>query len=247
MFLFMHQLIRSLTAQSKSVSCLFLSYDLAPGRVYPRQLQQASLLLIHILNSLSIPPSNIILTGDSAGANLALALLSHISHPHPSTTVPIPKIDLKGDKIKGAVLISPWVSFSTTDESFKRNAYKDCINPPAGQQWSSAFMGSRWPHTTNADYYNQAVKAPASWWEGLMVENVFVVAGEEEVLIDGIKAWEGKFEEGLGRDKVEFRVFKGEYHDQVCDLLWWLRNFGGRGRMMLINDIGESRFADGVH
>src|SRR5258707_263246 len=68
--------------------------DLAPTAPYPRQLQQAALLLTHALHTLHIPPQNIILTGDSAGANLVLSLLSHISHPHPSTVLPIPRISL---------------------------------------------------------------------------------------------------------------------------------------------------------
>lgn len=42
-----------------------------------------------------------------------------------------------------------------------------------------------------------------------------MVAGEEEVLIDGITEFEGKLRRGVGDgSKVEFVVGKGEYHDQ---------------------------------
>jgi acetyl esterase/lipase len=78
------------------------------------------------------------LTGDSAGANLVLSLLSHINHPNPSTVLSIPPIKLDED-LKGAVLISPWVDFDTSKDSFKRNQYKDCICIPAGRQWSVRF------------------------------------------------------------------------------------------------------------
>ena len=47
-----------------------------------------------------------------------------------------------------------------------------------------------------------------------MVEKVFVVAGEEEVLVDGIQKWEAKLRKGMGEGKVEILVAKGEYHDQ---------------------------------
>jgi acetyl esterase/lipase len=144
------------------------------------------MLLNHVLNNLKIPPGNIIFTGDSAGANLALSLLSHISHPHPSTIVPIPPVHLSAPLL-GAVLISPWISFDVSADSFKRNAWKDCIGVIAGKQWSSAFLGCPWPHEEASDEYNQALTADSSWWRDLKVEQILVTAGEEEVLVDGIR------------------------------------------------------------
>jgi acetyl esterase/lipase len=212
MFLFMSHIVSSATANGTSLSVLFLSYDLAPGAIYPRQLQQAAAILSHTVTTLKKSPRNIIFTGDSAGANLALSLLSHLKHPHPSGTVM--EVDLKGEEIKGAVLISPWVDFSTDSESWTRNKYKDVLCAEAGNQWSSAFLGEAYPHTKTSDYYNQATTAPESWWEGLPVEKILIVAGEEEVLVDGIVKFEGKLRKGLGEDRVELVVVNGEYHDQ---------------------------------
>jgi acetyl esterase/lipase len=210
----MFQIVDVLKSQGKNAAVLMLFYDLAPSAVYPRQLQQAASLLNHVLNKLEIPPQNILLTGDSAGAHLALSLLSHISHPHPSTLLPIPLITLS-TPLRGAVFISPWVSFDTSTPSFSANKYKDCIGPISGKQWSSAFLGCPWPHTEKSDYYNQAITAPESWWKGLKVQEVLVVAGEEEVLIDGIREFEGKLKSGVGDStKVELFVAKHEYHDQ---------------------------------
>lgn len=73
-------------------------------------------------------------------------------------------------------------------------------------------MGCPWPHTSAVDNYNQGAMAPASWWEGLQVESVLVVAGGDEVLVDGIEEFVGKLREGYG--KVEYLKAKGEYHDQ---------------------------------
>lgn len=213
MFEFMFQVVSLLASQGKSVAVLMLSYDLAPTAVYPRQLQQAAALLNHVLLDLKVAPSNIVLTGDSAGANLVIGLLSHISHPHPSTVVPIAKVELH-ENFRAAVLISPWVSFDTSDDSFTRNANKDCIGVGAGKQWSSAWIGEAWPHTQISDYYNQAITAPESWWEGLKVDKALMVAGGEEVLVDGIKKFAAKLIAGAGADKVEFVVVPDEYHDQ---------------------------------
>jgi acetyl esterase/lipase len=187
--------------------------DLAPTAIYPRQLQQAAALLSHATTKLQISPSDIVLTGDSAGANLCIQLLSHLSHPHPSRTLSIPPLALAAP-LRGAVLISPWVDFDTKTPSFLANQGKDCLSQQAGRQWSTAFMGCPWPHTAAADYYNQASSAPSSWWKDLQVENVLVVSGAEEVLLDGIVKFESKLREGLGKDRVEFLIAEGEYHDQ---------------------------------
>ena len=150
------------------------------------------MLLNHVLSNLKIPPGNIIFTGDSAGAHLALSLLSHISHPHPSTTVPIPSVNLSSPLL-GAVLISPWISFDLSTDSFKRNAWKDCIAVESEKQWSSAFLSCPWPHEEVSDEYNQAITADSSWWKDLKVEQILVTAGEEEVLVDGIREFVEKF------------------------------------------------------
>jgi hypothetical protein len=71
-----------------------LSEDLAPVAKYPRQLQQAALLLDHTISTLKKAPKNIIIYDDSGGGNLATALISYILHPHPSTTTPIKPIIL---------------------------------------------------------------------------------------------------------------------------------------------------------
>jgi len=211
---FMFQVIDFLKSHGKQdVACLFLSYDLAPGAIYPRQLQQASLLMNHIITNLHITPNNIIVTGDSAGANLALSLFSHISHPHPSNSLSIPKVVLS-EPLRGLVLTSPWVSFDITSESFKHNQYKDCVGHTGGTKWSSAYLGCPWPHKGKTDNYNEAAIAPASWWKDLAVQKggVLIVCGEEEVLRDGIVEFESRLVEGWG--KVEFLCAKGEYHDQ---------------------------------
>jgi len=210
----MFQIVSVLQSKGKNVSCLFLSYDLAPSRVYPRQLQQGAMLLNHVLHTLHISPSNVVLTGDSAGGNLALGLLSHISHPHPGLHgVEVPKVEVGDEKLKGIVLISPWVSFDLDSEAWKRNEYKDCLCRGAAEQWSSAFLNHPQPLAPVSDYYNQAVTAPESWWEGAAVESVLIVAGKEEVLVDGITEFAGKFSKGLGAGNVEFRALEG-YHVQ---------------------------------
>ncbi|KAI6716353.1 hypothetical protein JHW43_001131 [Diplocarpon mali] len=207
------------------------SPDLAPGAIYPRQLQQAAALLTHVLHTLHYPPSSILITGDSAGANLCMALLSHISYPHPSTELRIQKVELGGEKLLGVVLISPWISFETANQSFGENEWKDCVSTQAGTSWSSAFLACPWPHAGHKDAYNEALSAPPSWWTHLPVSSMLVMCGSEEVLRDGIVKFEANLRDGLalaGKDsergeggqngkggtELDFHVVKGEYHDQ---------------------------------
>ncbi len=58
-------------------------------------------------------------------------------------------------------------------------------------------MACPWPHKEASDYYNEAITAPPEWWRDLKVEEVLVLAGGEEVLIDGIREFAGKLSEYL--------------------------------------------------
>jgi acetyl esterase/lipase len=85
---------------------LLAPIDLIPTAQYPRQLQQAISLLNNLIQNLHKSPSNIILYGDAAGGNLTTAVLSHLSHPHPSKTTLITPLKLTA-KLRGLVLSSP--------------------------------------------------------------------------------------------------------------------------------------------
>lgn len=198
---------------SPTLATLFLAYDVAPYATYPAQLRQAALLLIHVLQTLRFRPSHILLGGDSAGANLTLALLGHILHPHPDAT--IPRIELsEGEVLKGALLISPWVDFSHSALSFKRNAGRDCISVGTLDRWARNYLGG-----APADPYNQPLTAPEGWWSGLgrCVRKVLVVGGSDEIMFDDIvrlgevlgREWRGR------RGYLEVVVAEGEAHDVV--------------------------------
>jgi acetyl esterase/lipase len=83
--------------------------------------------------------AQIFIGGDSAGGNLALALLSHILHPHPNFEDEL-RIELPAP-LAGAILTSPWVKFPTDDNSVKRNEGSDFICKEAANRWSTAFLG----------------------------------------------------------------------------------------------------------
>ncbi|KAH8895351.1 alpha/beta hydrolase fold-3 domain-containing protein [Thozetella sp. PMI_491] len=66
---------------------------------FPAALQDALTSYLYLVRTLKIPSRNIILSGDSAGANLAIAFLRYFAEDN--TQLPLPRC---------AVLISPWVA-----------------------------------------------------------------------------------------------------------------------------------------
>lgn len=67
---------------------------------FPAALQDALSSYVYLLNTLQIPPAQIIFGGDSAGANLAVSLLRYLHEFRSVIQTPTPKC---------AILISPWV------------------------------------------------------------------------------------------------------------------------------------------
>lgn len=197
---------------TKDVGVVFLSYTLAPYAQYPTQLRQAVSLLKYLVETLRKDPSKITLFGDSAGGNLAIGVLSHILHPHQE----VPSITLE-KALGGCLLISPWVSFSTTAPSYQNNKYKDCLGIPELNTWSSAWQGD-----APRDPYNQPLHASSQWWEGLssIVDEIFVVAGADEVFADDIKAWAEVVRQLHPHRIIKLLVTEDEAHDQpIMDLI----------------------------
>jgi len=194
------------SSNHRSIAVLFLAYSLAPEATYPTQLREASAALAHLV-SLGRSPSRIILSGDSAGGNLALSLLSHILHPHPE----VEKLELK-EPLRGALLISPWVTFRQDNKSFKQNYNTDMISAVMLRRYVGMFLGKseygeRDPGILEGDEYTEPLRNTIDWWEGLhnVVGDMLVWAGDNEVLVDAIVEfggvltqgwWEGGGEEG---------------------------------------------------
>ena len=127
--------------------------------------------------------SDVILAGDSAGGQLCLALLSHISHPCPD----VPELEATG-KLKALVVIGPWVSFRIDWPSNYYNAYKDIISSEVARRWAMAYLGGR-----KSNNYIGPVEAPATWWKDARVQQLLCVAGTDELLIDPITEWVEKY------------------------------------------------------
>ena len=178
--------------QLPDVAVLVPAYSLVPV-TYPQQLKEGVEALRYVLDTLKVPPRKICLAGDSAGGNLALGVLSHVLHPHREIE-PLRWIEegmeyVETPKLDSLLLMSPWCSFdmkARVDPMYGTNKEKDLVDDRIGRKWSSAFLGGR-----EGDAYSEPLSSrnEKGWWDGLpnLVDQVWMSAGEEEVLLGSIQ------------------------------------------------------------
>ncbi|KAL7762823.1 hypothetical protein ACKLNR_006181 [Fusarium oxysporum f. sp. zingiberi] len=185
-------------------------YTLIPQASYPVQFDQAVEALRYVLEDLGRSPQDVILAGDSAGGNLCLAILSHLSHQSG---------DVSGlevsSPLKGMILMSPWLSFKTSWPSMKQNIDKDIDSLEALEEWSGDYLNHR-----TSDNYAEAIRADREWWMNALVERTLVVAGADEVFVDPVTLWIETFK--AAGNEITSVIAKDECH--IAPFIW--RMFG---------------------
>lgn len=181
-------------------------YRLAPQSAFPAQLLDA---LIAYLSLLSPPPGlvhapvparQIVFAGDSAGGNLAAALLLLILTLRKLgiSTIRYHGIDVPLDIPAGLALNSPWVDMCRSLPSITTNAHLDYLGPPTatGASQHEPLPDELWPSSPpRADVFCNAsimmhplvspLAAAPEMWEG--APPVFICLGnealEDEILV----------------------------------------------------------------
>lgn len=196
------------------VAVAILQYGLAPEAKYPTQLQQAIAALDHILGQ-GIAPRDLIIGGDSAGGNLAVQLLHHLSHPKPGPQ------RLKGDALPfaGIFLVSPWLSGDTDTVSFRENGLVDMLCASIVSQSEKHVLGDIEETDRLQAHPALPLDSDLTWLGNIkhVTESIYITCGHEEVFRDH----EMSFSEAVRRmnPDVEVRLEVGarEVHD--CILL----------------------------
>ena len=183
---FYSHVIDTLSAEGHDIAFFLVTYSLTPHAVYPTQLRQAVEALRYILTETNRDPANVIVGGDSAGGNLALAVLLHLSHPHPEIE---PVCDVA--PLAGLFAFAPWVSFAGEGASMRENQYKDMIGPEILDRWSRLYLGAE---GKEGDAWSEPSRAPIEWWRDAKVKEVLILAGKDEILFDPIDAFVKKFQ-----------------------------------------------------
>lgn len=110
---------------------------------------------------------------------MALAVISSIAHPHPK----IPSLT-PDSPLKGVVLMSPWVSFSTDTNSFKENKDKDIDTVAAVMGFAADFATAE-----ERDNYSEPIRTDSHWWKGVGIENALMLVGDQEMFCDDVTAF----------------------------------------------------------
>ena len=219
---FVNQLVKW---SNDKLAVFCVAYTLTPEAEYPLALSQCVEGLRYMLSLPQVNPSSTLLTGDSAGGAIVLAILSHISsHPHPNADVVKPLELGDGERLKAAILINPFISGDGARyKSIRTFKNRDNFNKSTANAWLSMYYGGKLGY--DKDMYVCPAHADASWWKETKVEQILCTAGEEEALRDSIVDWAGKYREGVeggGRKTTAGEVVKlviGEKETHIMPVL----------------------------
>lgn len=159
-------------ARAAGASLVMLEYTLAPECVYPGQLSQAIAALHSILQYRT--PSEIIIGGESAGGNIALAIMAHLQEPKIGISPLIVQ-----ENFKGLLAISPRTANRPQADSFQYNGGKDFMS-----KQSLRAITKTWKPAD--DVWAAPVLAKAGFWDELKVGRALLVVGENEVYRDDV-------------------------------------------------------------
>ena len=123
-----HRHLVSRFAAAAGVTAFHIDYRLAPEHPYPAALEDALKVYKQILAT-GIAPEDMVVGGESAGGNLATALLLKVREdglPQPA----------------GLYLLSPWLDMTTAGESYEKVGARDPIITREGiEMVSAAYLG----------------------------------------------------------------------------------------------------------
>ena len=193
MFKFLSDITEAASTSGKSLAFLVLQYDLAPGRSYPRQLDQCVELLRYTSETLTPAPKQLFLGGDSAGGSLVFGTLLHLLQPHPEIApLKLPR------PLRAAFACSPWVDFDMDSERYREGGASDAAGVDTLRSWAKNYSG-----VSAAGRWREPAKATAGSCEGLseVVDEILITAARKEIMLDDIAAMSTKIEVSRLRTK----------------------------------------------
>jgi acetyl esterase/lipase len=199
---------------------LCLQYRLAgtPNGRFPAQLQDAISAYSYLLHTLHIPASQIILSGDSAGANLALGLLRYITQFNNLLLLPAPKCTW---------LFSPWTNIpGALDSEAWNNSpnYKtDCI-PASFPAWGAKLYLHDLEITNAVEELVAPIKHPFA-----LPSPILVVTGGKEVLYQEHREFAQIFK-ALPQNRLLVESFVSETTPHDVFMIGWIMGFQREAR-----------------
>ena len=177
-----------LAAEKSDMSLVVLEYTLSPQLNYPGQLAQAAAALRYLLKQR--PASDIIIMGDSAGANMCLGLLAHLQHPHPqiqpvfTSTAGRKDTTREQQKLGGALIISPRCANTNEAASYRYNRRKDIISGRSIEDLNK--VTENWD-IVMSEVWNAPLAGGEEFWSDIMAHRLLLTVGGDEVYVDDVK------------------------------------------------------------
>ncbi len=185
--------------------------DLVPDVKFPTPLREAVCAIHHLLKC-GIKSENIILTGESAGGNLVLQILSHMLHPL-SSIDPLPPTL----RFRGACLMSPWVSPSgdVCADQAQANDPKDDISVRTLREWGQLIIKDV-PRNPEDMACVEPAGAPKGWFKEVetAVEGMLMLSGEVECMAGAHSFFYEEHLKDYHRD-VRIAIQPGGVHDGI--------------------------------
>jgi acetyl esterase/lipase len=180
-----------------------------PANAFPAALLDALAGYTYLVQSVGFAPQDIIIEGDSAGGNLALALTRYLVENVGLAGLPAPP--------GGLVLLSPWAdgTYNTRKPGSRAaaNRFVDYVENPNLRTYARrAFLGPRDPLDPYISPGSDDPRMPHVSFDGF--PRTLIIAGGAEVLIDEIGVLVERMKMGIG-EKVTYYEAPDEVHDYL--------------------------------
>lgn len=185
-----HRAFLTQVAARTQMQVLHLDYPLSPEAQFPEALD-ALFDVYAVLLDQGVQAKDIILSGDSCGANLALALALKIQQEQ------LPQVS-------GLVLMSPFLDLTLSSESLRYNRKHDALLSIEALETGIDYYVPR-----SVDRADPLVSPFFAELKGL--PPIHIQVGSKEILLDDAQRFKVKAEE-VGLD-VEFKLYTGMWHN----------------------------------
>ena len=171
---FYRQLAHPFCAVAGKSELFLLDYSLSPEHVFPTQLNEALDLWNELCTTHGFLPENIVIGGDSAGANLTLAFMLKLR-------------DMKRPMPRAGFCFSAWTDMNGNGDSFEKNYSRDIMFGEPGkkacvEKKDEYLNGSVYSFIGDADRNHPYISPVYGDYTGF--PPMFMCAGDHEMLLD---------------------------------------------------------------
>ncbi len=193
-----HRSFMTELAARTQMQVVHIDYPLAPEHPYPEALEAVYDIYQTLLDQ-DIQPKDIILSGDSCGANLALALILRLKQ----NEQPLPS---------ALVLMSPFLDLTLTSESLRYNRKLDALLSVELLE-----RGIEYYVPPSIDTADPQVSPLFGDFSGL--PPTLVQVGSKEILLDDAQRFKKKAE--AAGVEVDFKIYTGMWHNFSMFSAWF--------------------------